>query len=117
MFGVISALFGPIKYGILPDHLERKELPRANAWIEAATFAAILGGTIAGGLVSADGISVAVFGPMMMILAVGCWLISRYIPSTGSTAPDLVIDRNILRSTWRLVAELAHRHAASGAPR
>ncbi|TGV62503.1 hypothetical protein EN801_049360, partial [Mesorhizobium sp. M00.F.Ca.ET.158.01.1.1] len=23
MFGVISALFGPIKYGILPDHLER----------------------------------------------------------------------------------------------
>ena len=34
MFGVISALFGPIKYGILPDHLERKELPKANAWIE-----------------------------------------------------------------------------------
>ena len=27
MFGVISALFGPIKYGILPDHLERRELP------------------------------------------------------------------------------------------
>src|SRR6187431_848947 len=95
MFGVISALFGPIKYGILPDHLERKELPRANAWIEAATFAAILGGTIVGGVVSADGISVLLFGPMMMILAIGCWVISRYIPATGSKAPDLVIDRNI----------------------
>ncbi|TIW02602.1 MAG: hypothetical protein E5V81_37595, partial [Mesorhizobium sp.] len=59
MFGIISALFGPIKYGILPDHLERKELPKANAWIESATFAAILGGTIAGGVVSADGIGVA----------------------------------------------------------
>ncbi|TGW07823.1 MFS transporter, partial [Mesorhizobium sp. M2D.F.Ca.ET.145.01.1.1] len=82
MFGVISALFGPIKYGILPDHLERKELPRANAWIESATFAAILGGTIVGGVVSADGIGVAVFGPMMMILAVGCWFVSRSIPST-----------------------------------
>ncbi|MER9273105.1 acyl-[ACP]--phospholipid O-acyltransferase [Mesorhizobium sp. M0643] len=103
MFGIISALFGPIKYGILPDHLERKELPRANAWIESATFAAILGGTIAGGVVSADGIGVSVFGPMMMILAIGCWFVSRYIPSTGSAAPDLVIDRNIFRSTWRQV--------------
>ncbi|SFP48113.1 acyl-[acyl-carrier-protein]-phospholipid O-acyltransferase / long-chain-fatty-acid--[acyl-carrier-protein] ligase [Mesorhizobium sp. NFR06] len=106
MFGVISALFGPIKYGILPDHLERKELPKANAWIESATFAAILGGTIAGGVVSADGIGVAVFGPIMMALAVGCWFVSRYIPSTGSAAPNLAIDKNIFRSTWRQVADL-----------
>ena len=106
LFGVISALFGPIKYGILPDHLEKKELPKANAWIEAATFAAILAGTIVGGLASAEGTSVAVFGPMMMGLAVACWLISRYIPPTGAAAPDLVIDRNIFRSTWRLVSEL-----------
>ena len=105
-FGVIAALFGPVKYGILPDHLERKELPRANAWIESGTFAAILGGTIAGGLVSAEGISVAYFGPLMMALAIGCWLVSRYIPLTGSAAPDLVIDKNIIRSTWRLVSEL-----------
>ncbi|MBB6412619.1 acyl-[ACP]--phospholipid O-acyltransferase [Mesorhizobium sangaii] len=103
MFGIISALFGPIKYGILPDHLERKELPGANAWIESATFAAILGGTIAGGVVSADGIGVSVFGPIMMILAVSCWIVSRYIPSTGSAAPDLVIDKNVFRSTWRQV--------------
>lgn len=106
MFGTISALFGPIKYGILPDHLERKELPKANAWIESATFAAILGGTIAGGVVSADGIGVWVFGPIMMALAVGCWLVSRYIPSTGSAAPNLAIDKNIFRSTWRQVADL-----------
>src|SRR4051794_5368438 len=57
LFGVIAALFGPVKYGILPDHLERKELPRANAWIESATFAAILGGTIVGGIASAEGTS------------------------------------------------------------
>ncbi|RWL41861.1 MAG: acyl-[ACP]--phospholipid O-acyltransferase [Mesorhizobium sp.] len=106
MFGIISALFGPIKYGILPDHLERKELPKANAWIESATFAAILGGTIAGGVVSADGIGVMVFGPIMMALAVGCWFVSRYIPSTGSAAPNLTIDKNVFRSTWRQVADL-----------
>ena len=71
MFGIISALFGPIKYGILPDHLERKELPRANAWIESATFAAILSGTIVGGIASAEGTNVLYFGPMMMALAIG----------------------------------------------
>ncbi|MCB1491325.1 MAG: acyl-[ACP]--phospholipid O-acyltransferase [Rhodobiaceae bacterium] len=106
LFGFISALFGPVKYGILPDHLERRELPRANAWVEGATFIAILAGTIVGGLVSTAGSSVMVFGPMMMTFAVACWLASRMIPLTGSGAPDLKIDWNIARSTWRLVAEV-----------
>ncbi len=51
-FGVIAALFGPIKYGILPDHLAREQLPAGNALVEGATFIAILTGTIAGGLAS-----------------------------------------------------------------
>ena len=50
LFGVIGALFGPIKYGILPDHLARSELPAGNALVEGATFIAILLGTIVGGL-------------------------------------------------------------------
>ena len=33
IFGVVSALFSPVKSGILPHHLEMDELPRANAWI------------------------------------------------------------------------------------
>ena len=106
VFGVISALFGPIKYGILPDHLERKDLPKANAFIEAATFVAILAGTIAGGLVFAGGQSAALFGAAIMVLAVLCWLASRAIPDTGSAAPDLKIDANIARSTWGLINEL-----------
>lgn len=47
-FGVLGALFGPVKYGILPDHLQRAELPAGNALVEGATFIAILTGTIAG---------------------------------------------------------------------
>ena len=41
LFGLIGALFGPIKYGILPDHLKREELPAGNALVEGATFLAI----------------------------------------------------------------------------
>ncbi len=33
LFGLIDALFGPIKYGILPDHLRRGESPAGNALI------------------------------------------------------------------------------------
>ena len=30
--GCVSALFGPIKYGILPDHLKAEELIPATRW-------------------------------------------------------------------------------------
>ncbi len=105
-FGVISALFGPIKYGILPDHLEKHELPKANAWVEGATFIAILAGTIVAGLAAVGDNGVGIFGPMMLAFAVICWLCSKYIPNTGSKAPDLEIDKNIFRSTWQIVNEL-----------
>ena len=41
-----------------------------------------------------------------MALAITCWWVSRYIPATGSAVPDLKIDANILRLTWRIVDEL-----------
>src|SRR5262245_37952380 len=54
LYGVIAALFGPIKYGILPALLDAREIPAGNAFIESATFAAILIGTIAGGLAASE---------------------------------------------------------------
>ena len=48
-FGILAALFGPVKYGILPDQLDKGELPAGNALIETATFLAILLGTVIGG--------------------------------------------------------------------
>ena len=72
-FGLIAALFGPLKYGILPDHLERERLPAANALIEGATFIAILTGTIVGGI-AAQGGGARLFGLLVMgrrLLAVG----------------------------------------------
>ena len=40
--GAQATMFGPLKYGILPQHLAPAELLPGNALIEAATFAAIL---------------------------------------------------------------------------
>ncbi|HEX2655071.1 MAG TPA: acyl-[ACP]--phospholipid O-acyltransferase [Xanthobacteraceae bacterium] len=105
-FGVIAALFGPIKYGILPDHLARSELPAGNALVEGATFVAILLGTIIGGLSAKNGGDPASFGAMIITFAVACWTASLLIPRTGEAAPDLVIDRNIARSTAALIKHL-----------
>ena len=67
-FGVLAALFGPIKYGILPDHLRREQLPSGNALIEGATFVAILLGTIAAGLASRGG-EAATFAALVISFA------------------------------------------------
>lgn len=105
-FGIIAALFGPIKYGILPDHLKREELPAANALIEGATFIAILLGTVAGGLTAREGGNVASLSALIMVFALLCWIATLFIPKTAAAAPDLKIDANILRSTGSLLRDL-----------
>ena len=105
-FGVIGSLFGPIKYGILPDQLPRSELPAANALVEGATFMAILLGTIVGGLAAKDGGDPASFAGLMLVFALLCWGSSLFIPRVGSGAPDLKISANIVASTGRLLRHL-----------
>ena len=48
--GIHSTFFGPIKYAILPEHLEKDEVLGGTGLVEAGTYIAILGGTILGGL-------------------------------------------------------------------
>ena len=48
--GVHSTFFGPIKYAILPQHLEPDEVLGGTGLVEAGTYIAILGGTILGGI-------------------------------------------------------------------
>jgi acyl-[acyl-carrier-protein]-phospholipid O-acyltransferase / long-chain-fatty-acid--[acyl-carrier-protein] ligase len=106
LFGVIASLFGPIKYGILPDHLAREELPAGNALVEGATFLAILLGTIAGGIAAQGGGNPVPFGALIVAFAFACWGASLLIPRTGEAAPELRIDPNIARSTASLLALL-----------
>src|SRR5215213_2653783 len=109
-FGVIGSQFGPIKYGILPDLLDKSELPAANALVEGATFLAILLGTIVGGMAAKDGGDPASFAGMMLVFALLCWGASLLIPRVGSGAPDLKISANIISSTARLLRHLREDH-------
>ena len=105
--GVIAALFGPIKYGILPDHLETHELPAGNALIEGATFLAILCGLIVGGYAADHARAPLGVVAQLMVIAVLCWGASRFIPATGAAAPHLRPSANIFASTGRLLKQLA----------
>jgi acyl-[acyl-carrier-protein]-phospholipid O-acyltransferase/long-chain-fatty-acid--[acyl-carrier-protein] ligase len=107
LFGTIGALFGPIKYGILPDHLARSELPTGNALVEGATFMAILLGMIVGGLTAGSG-DPASLSALMIVFSLLCWGASLYIPPTGEAAPDLVVSWNVVASTRALLAYLWH---------
>ena len=52
MVGVGACVYGPAKYGILPEILTKDRLVRANGMVELLTLVAILGGGIVGSVMS-----------------------------------------------------------------
>jgi acyl-[acyl-carrier-protein]-phospholipid O-acyltransferase/long-chain-fatty-acid--[acyl-carrier-protein] ligase len=108
LYGAIAALFGPIKYGILPDQLKTEELAGGNALIESGTFLAILAGPLAAGWAASRDQSPMVVVALIMAIAVACWLSARAIPSSPSSAPDLVITRNPWTTTMELIRDTKH---------
>jgi len=102
MMGAQSALFGPLKYGILPQVLSREELVGGNALIEMGTFVAILAGTIAGPQLA--GIETAWpywVGAACLLVAVAGYRFSMKIPIAEAVSPGLKINWNIFTETVR----------------
>jgi MFS family permease len=105
--GVHSSFFGPIKYAILPQHLPRDEVLGGTGLVEAGTYAAILGGTMVGGLLAGhpEVAAAAVLG----VAAVGR-ITGHFVPPAPPEpdAPPLKLDWHILRSSIRLVSATLH---------
>ncbi|MDD2876050.1 MAG: MFS transporter [Acidiphilium sp.] len=103
-FGVLASLFGPVKYGLLPDLLHTAQLPFANALVDFATFLAILLGTALGGLLGARNpvvLCVIVMG--FALLAFGA---ARMIPRPGAARPDLALRANPVAASRDLIVVL-----------
>jgi 1-acyl-sn-glycerol-3-phosphate acyltransferase len=101
LMGTQSALFGPVKYSILPQHLREEELVGGNALVEAATFLAILLGTMLGGWLIAQHAGWQWVSVVVIVIAIAGYLTARGIPAAPATAPDLRINWNPLTETWR----------------
>ncbi len=103
--GVHSTFFGPIKYAILPQHLDKDHVLGGTGMVEAGTYVAILLGTIVGGLLPSTWAAVAVVGVALIGRIAG-----GFVPPAPPDpyAPPLEFNWNIFTASWRQVSDTMH---------
>jgi hypothetical protein len=105
--GTQSTFFGPLKYAILPQHVRKEELMSANAALQATTYAAILLGTISGGLLIGpnknETILIVVVGVFIAVLG---RLVAQFIPNASAGEPTLKIEQNAIRAIITTIREI-----------
>lgn len=102
LMGVHSALFGPVKYSILPQHLRANEIMGGTGLVEGGTFLAILGGQLLAGFIPPWEA-----GVVAIVLAAIGLAMSFAVPSAPPSGTKSQIDFNIFRGTWS-VLKTAH---------
>jgi acyl-[acyl-carrier-protein]-phospholipid O-acyltransferase/long-chain-fatty-acid--[acyl-carrier-protein] ligase len=118
LMGCHSAVFGPSKYGILPEILPPERLSWGNGILELLTFLGIILGTLFGGLFAAWFREMpAVSGACLVVLAAMGWMSSRGIPrvpaggaerpmrwnpvsALGRQLAAMRLDRDLWRANW-----------------
>lgn len=101
--GVHSALFGPVKYSILPQHLHENELVGGNGLVEMGTFLAILAGTIGAGVLMSASAYAPLVATAILLVAVAGYLASRGIPNAPAAAPNMALNWNIFTESWAIL--------------
>ena len=110
--GMHSTFFGPIKYAILPQHLEADEVLPGTGMVEATTYIAILGGTIVGGAMQgaiSDGhIPNWTIVALVLALALIGRVTASFVPPAPPQVANQLIDHHVIRSSVRLVSATMH---------
>ena len=101
--GAHAAFFGPLKYGVLPELLAQADLLAGNALVEAGTFAAILLGTIAGGVLIGRGEGAAIVAGAGLLVALAGLAAAAAIPALPAADPGLRLRANIPAETIDLI--------------
>ncbi|GAB7228180.1 MFS transporter [Vibrio rotiferianus] len=104
LMGTQSAFFGPVKYALLPQQLNEKELVPGNALVEAGTFIAILVGTLGAGLIASADNAKYLAAFCVVIFAVLGYLSSRFIPFASAGAPDIQFKWQPYKQTKRTLS-------------
>ena len=98
--GTHSALFGPVKYSILPQTLREEELVGGNGLVEMGTFLSILAGTIGAGIMLSSSNYTVIVSVVIIAVAVLGYLASRAIPAAPADTPQLRLNWNIFSESW-----------------
>jgi len=99
--GTHTTFYSPVKFSILPDHLQNRELLAANGFMASGTYLAMLFGLIAGGLLVVEpgnliGISA------LAIAGVGL-AASFFIPHAPAGHPETPLSFNLWQGTKDIV--------------
>jgi acyl-[acyl-carrier-protein]-phospholipid O-acyltransferase/long-chain-fatty-acid--[acyl-carrier-protein] ligase len=99
-----AALFGPSKYGLLPELLPAKRLSWGNGVIELGTFLAIIVGTVTGATMAERFRGREVYaGYALLALAVVGLLTSLGIDRVPAAAPEKKFRANFLGDLWQQI--------------
>ena len=105
LLGVCSALFAPVKYALLPQHLGEHELVSGNALVQTGAFIALLSALLVVGMLaglSEHSGSVAIIG---LIAAVAGFSASLGIPAAPAAVPGVVVYLNPCPETARNIRQ------------
>ena len=102
LMGVHSTVFGPIKYSVLPEVLEPRELVGGNGLVEMGTSIAILVGMTLGGAAMHESGALAASA---LVIAVACagLAASFAIPRLPAVAPHLRFNWNPVTDSARVL--------------
>jgi acyl-[acyl-carrier-protein]-phospholipid O-acyltransferase/long-chain-fatty-acid--[acyl-carrier-protein] ligase len=99
-----AALFGPSKYGLLPELLQTKRLSWGNGVIELGTFLAIIVGTITGASLAEHFAGREVYAGFVLLgLAIVGFFTSFGIDPVPAAAPDKKLRINFLEDLWQQI--------------
>lgn len=103
LMGTQSAFFGPVKYSIIPQHLDDHELVGGNALVEMGTFLAILLGTLVASVLATQNDGIIWISIIIIGISVLGYMMSRQIPSAPAANPQLQVRFNPFTETWRTI--------------
>ncbi len=105
--GLHSSVFSPLKYSLIPELVDKDNLFRANAFMEAGNFIAVLTGTVVGGTLIMRGHGEWLISGLLILFAVIGYVSSTLIPKSAQLPSEqqTPIDWNPLTSTWQVVRQ------------
>ena len=111
LMGTQSAFFGPVKFSLLPQHLNKNELVGGNGLIEMGTFLAILGGTILAGVLFEFEQALIIVAVAVVAFAVLGYLASRSIPNAPANNAELKVNYNPYTSIKQTFSQIKQERA------
>ena len=105
-----SAFFGPPKYSIIPELVEKNRISKANGWVTSFTYLAIILGTFLASFVS-DMLNknYLLSINLCLVVAVFGFITSLFIPYTKPKGTKQKINTLFVREIWRTMAGILPR--------